>query len=1073
MKTMRNWMNATLIVATLPLAAQQHEHAAVMTAAPKARYIENKGQWPQAVKYHTNFGALAVWAENDRITFSRLSDADVLRVHDLHHEGRLETSAHTVHGHAWRMVLDGAATTSFAYAEERGSTRYNYFLGNDRTKWASNVHAYGRVLLADAWPGVTMHLHQGEGSFKYDVVLAPNADPRNVRFRYEGLDGLSLDDQGRLHLRTSVGEAIEQTPVAWYADGAREAIECRFTLKGDRVGFAFTANVDRSRPIVIDPTLIASTLSGTGDIGTTQNYGHTATYDGEGNIYTGAICFGQGYPTQTGSFDLTWAGGTDIAVSKLTADGTDLLASTYLGGGGGDYPHSLVVTPTGQLCVYGSTNATDYPTSTTAFDATQNGSADIVVTKLTPNMDALVGSTYVGTSADDGRNGVTFNYGDSYRGEIICDGFGNIYIASCSEGAGFPTSTGAWQGTFGGAQDGVLFRLNTDLSAMDWATYVGTTGGEMCFGVKLDGSGGVYACGATDNASFPTTSGAYQTASGGGHDGFVIHLTNDGSTLAHSTYFGYGSADDAFFIQLDNDNHVYIYGQTDGGIPIAPTGTYGETGGAAFVAEFQEDLSATVFTTTLVAASGGFGGITPVAFLVDNCRHIYISGYGVSSGLVTTPGALYVSGGFYLACYDQHMTGTTPLYATYYEGAGHVDGGTSRFDKNGIVYQAVCTSGGFPTTPGAWSNTQPGGWDVGVFKIDFEQSGVNANIAASALAGCAPDTVDFTAWGEYVTLEWDFGDGSPTSTDTMPSHVYTTPGTYIVTLIAYDPASCNLSDTATITVQVSSSTSPLPSFTTQVIGDCDDYTVQFTNTTPGADNTYTWDMGDGTTYATVNVTHVFPGPGTYDVTLTVVDNLCGATGSATQPVTIGATTPIEALFTALQTDFCNGLTVTTTNQSTGPTGLTYTWDMGDGTTLSGTDVSYTYNDPGSYIISLEAYDPACDQSDDFQLEVLVEASPLVEEGIVVPNIFSPNNDGENELFFEIPNAKNYVDMKVYNRWGQLIYETPGNYQPWDGRLQSNKKPAPDGVYFYLLDYKVPCLGTEITGREEGYVHIVR
>ena len=1041
-------------------------------ARTPARYLENKGQWPTQVLYHTNFGELALWAERDRITFSKWETGIGEKVHELLHAPGSERDGTPLHRHAWRMHLQGAAPTAIE-ALSPGTTGYNYFIGNDPTKWAGDVRAFDEVIYRNAWPGIDLRLHAGGNNFKYDVRLSANADPDAVRLRYEGLNGLSLEDDGRLVLATSVGDLVELAPVAWYADGAMEHVPCAFVIRRDGVGFRFGQGVDRSRPIVIDPVLVASTLSGTGDVGTTQNYGHTATYDQQGNIYTGCICFGQGYPTTTGAFDATYGGGfgVDIAVSKLTPDGTDLLAATYLGGAGGDYPHSLVVTNASQLCVYGSSDSNDYPVSSDAFDGSANGGADIVVTKLTPNMNNIVGSTYVGTAGEDGRNTFTFNYGDSYRGEVITDGLGNVLIASCTNGTGFPTTSGAYQTALAGGQDGVLFSLSPDLSGMNWSTYMGTSGGDMCFGIKLDDAGGVYACGSTDSNALPTTAGAYQGANGGGHDGFVVHLTNDAGTLAQCTYFGYATDDDAFFLQVDNQDHVYIYGQTDN-VPIAPAGTYGESGGPVFVAELQPDLSSTVFTTQLGASSGGFGGMVPVAFLVDNCRRIYISGYSVSSGMTISPDALYTDGGFYLAVYDQHMTGTAPLYATYYSGASHVDGGTSRFDKNGIVYQAVCTSGGFPTTPGAWSNTQPSGWDVGVFKIDFEQNGVNANITASAIAGCAPDTVVFSAWGEYETLLWDFGDGSATSTDTMPAHLYTDPGTYVVTLIAYDPTSCNLSDTATVIVSIGSATAVEPSFTYTQAGGCEPYTVVLTNTTPGADNDYDWDLGDGTTATTTNVTHTYPGAGTYTVWLTVQDNVCLNTDSASQEIVVTEPVPLEALFTSTQTDFCTGLTITTLNASTGPAGLEYTWDMGDGTVLSGGSVTYTYTEPGVYTVELLAYDPLCDDGATYAVEVEVQESPLLSEGLIVPNIFSPNNDGENDSFFPIPNAHDNVELTVYNRWGQKIYETPGAFQPWDGRVPNNK-PAPDGVYYYLLDYKLPCLGTEITGREEGYVHIVR
>jgi len=1057
-------------------AGNGHDHGKEVPATnprPHQRFVENKGQLPPKVKYRAEFGTASMFAEIGGVTWSMLQADAGDRVHDVFHADAAEKAAFKLNGHAWRMRFVDANGAPVITAFDRSTTYLNYFVGNDPTKWAGNVGVFGEVKYQDVWMGIDLRFHSDKGSFKYDVLLDAGADVSQVRFNYEGLDALALDAEGRLALRTSVSELLEMAPVAWYADGGKEPVGCSFTLKDGTVGFAFAAGTNTQRPIVIDPVLIASTLSGTGDIGTTQNYGHSATYDDQGNIYTGARCFGQGYPATVGAFDVTFGGGfgVDMVVSKLNPDGSALLFATYLGGGSSEYPHSMVVTAAGELSVFGSTESSDYPVTPGAVQTTFGGGLeDVVVTKLTSDGSALVGSTYLGGAADDGRNYITNNYDDRFRGEIICDASGNLLLATCTSGAGFPTTAGAYQPTFmGGTQDGVLLSLNNDLSALNWSTHIGSTADDMCFGVKLSNSGEVFVAAGTTGNTMVTTPGALQSASAGGHDAFLLHMQNDGATVLNSTYFGGPQNDDPFFIQLDDANDVYIYGQSEGGIPVQPVGTYSENGGPAFVAQISPDLSTSVFQTVVASNGGGFSSIVPVAFLVDHCDHIYISGYSVSSGMVISPNALYTDGGFYLAVYDMNMTGF--LYGTYYQGAGHVDGGTSRFDPNGVVYQGVCTSGGFPTTANAYSNTQPGGWDIGVFKIDFEQSGVNASIDASSNAGCAPATIDFDAVGQYASIVWDFGDGSPSETADDPSHLYSDPGTYLVTLIAYDPLSCNLSDTATITVVISDPVPVVPQFTVSQAGGCEPYTVVTVNNTTGPNSTYLWDMGDGSTYTSTNVTHTYAGPGTYIITLTVTDNTCGTTASASQPVTVTEPVAIEALFSAVQVDQCSGLNVATTNLSSGPSGLVYTWNMGDGTTLTGNAVTYTYNEVGTYTITLTAYDPLCDEDDTFQLEVSMQPSPLVDQGILVPNIFSPNKDGMNDSFFPIPGAGANVKLKVWNRWGMKMFETSGSYKPWDGRTPGND-PVPDGVYFFILEYSIPCTGSRIEGKEEGYVHVV-
>lgn len=1021
-----------LLAGLLPSAASAHDHTASDGgASAPVRYILNKGQLPSNVLYRADVGMTALFMEQDRLTWSRLqADAGEI-VHDRLHEER-DLADLALKGHAWSMRFVAASSNVTVKASDRDPAYLNYFLGNDPAHWASGVPMYHDVRYEGIWPGVDLRMYSASGGFKYDLELAAGADPGRIAMAYEGLEGLEVDRAGRLVLRTSVGDVIETAPVAWYADGVGEHVDCRYHLEGNVLGFRFAPGTDHSRPIVVDPLLIASTLSGTGNIGTTQNYGHSATYDALGNIYTGARCFGQGYPSTPGAFQMNFGGGgVDISVSKLTPDGSALTYATYLGGSGSEYPHSLVVAPNGELCVYGSSDSQNYPVSANAYDPTNNGGVDIVVTRLSVDGTTIIGSTYVGGNAQDGRNTLTTNYGDQYRGEIITDVAGNILIASCSASPNFPTTAGAYQTTAGGAQDGVLFRLNPNLSALDWSTLIGGTGGDMCFGLKLDGAGNVYACGGTNSPAFPTTAGAYQTALQGDDDAFIIHLTNNGGTLTSSTLFGTPMEDDAFFIQLDQDGDVYIYGQTDDTFPIAPAGTYGNVGGDIFIAQFDPALTSTIFTS-VIGNPGGFGSsMVPVAFLVDVCDHIYVSGYSVSSGLATTPGALYTTGGFYLAAYDVDMAGL--LYATYYEGANHVDGGTSRFDSDGIIYQGVCTSGPFPTTAGAYSNVQPSGWDIGVFKIDFQVAGVNAAGAGTLNQGCAPIQIDFLNNSTGNQWIWDFGDGSPPDTTYQPSHTYTSPGSYTVMLIAFDSLSCNLADTITFPVTIGQAQTLTAAFTSVQNADCQVFQISTTNSSTGAPLAFDWDMGDGTLYTDTNVVHNYAGPGNYDVQLIAYDPTgCSPPDTVVQTITINPPDTVAAAFTVDQVPDCADLIITTTNTSIGP-GPNYQWDMGDGTLLTGTNVTHTYTAVGNYTVTLIATDSlTCNIADTTALQITVDPVEPVLAAFTIDQVFdcaqmvaSTTNQSMGSFMgfqWDMGDGTQYADTNVTH-----AYTTPGTY----------------------------------------------
>src|SRR5690606_22543253 len=203
-----------------------------------------------------------------------------------------------------------------------------------------------------------------------------------------------------------------------------------------------------------------------------------------------------------------------------------------------------------------------------------------------------------------------------------------------------------------------------------------------------------------------------------------------------------------YFVQLDLMDEVYVVGSTLGAYPVTP-GKYSTAAGMQFLHKFSNDLSTSIWSTRI--GSTGNENLSLTAFLVSNCGQIYFAAWGSSTngsgmagvfgsttGLPVTPDAFQSStdgGDFWLIMLEPEATALG--YATFFGGSSpeHVDGGTSRFDKEGIVYHAVCAGCGgnssYPTTPGAWSNTNNStNCNLGVFKIDFElpvQVGIQVN----------------------------------------------------------------------------------------------------------------------------------------------------------------------------------------------------------------------------------------------------------------------------------------------------------------------------------------------------------
>ncbi|PHI21946.1 hypothetical protein CEQ90_01270 [Lewinellaceae bacterium SD302] len=776
-------------------------------------FIQNKGQWHENISYAAELGGLNhLFLEDNAFTYVFYDTTGTREVHEYMQAAAEVRDNHLIAGHAYRVHFVGANSQELTPSGQR-SAYNNYFLGQDPAKWASEVGVFEEVRYRQLYPGIELAAYSQDGHFKYDFIVTPGGNTEDIRLRYEGVDAVSLKD-GNLKIETSVHPVTELAPYAYQmVNGIPSPIACQYVLVGNELTFSFPDGYNRSLPLIIDPTVIGATLSGTF---TNANFGHSATYDNAGNIYTAGISFGTGYPTNTGSFQTNFAGGeTDFAISKYNVDGSDLLYATYIGGDGSDYPHSTITDIDGNLVIFGSSDSDDFPTTAGAVQENFGGNTDIVISKLNASGSALIGSTYLGGSGIDGLNRANANtslYGDIYRGEVILDAQSNVYIASGSSSINFPVTAGAYQTEIGQiassgiGQDGVLCKFNPDLSELNWATFLGGDDPDFCSSLRIRDNGNVYVAGLASNANFPMVSGGQtELIPGGQQSAFLVEISADGSEMVNGTYWGTDEVDRAYFMDTDQEGQVHIFGITFGDMPITDDTYFFNEGSNQFLAAFNADLDELVYST-VIGSGSDFVDFVPVAFMVDRCNGIYFSGYYSGDDLPLTNDAIYTQdNSFYLGVLKPNAVGLS--FGTYYGRANHVDGGTSRFDKAGIVYQAVCSCDGgnvMSTTPNAYATMQDTYCDVGVFKIDFEVDVVTASAFASPMtAGCAPYTVDFAYTGEDAEfITWHFGDGSDSSVLFDPSHTFQDPGTYTVTQIVEAPNSCNARDTFQLQIEV-------------------------------------------------------------------------------------------------------------------------------------------------------------------------------------------------------------------------------------------------------------------------------
>ncbi|HEY0976093.1 MAG TPA: PKD domain-containing protein, partial [Flavobacteriales bacterium] len=578
------------------------------------------------------------------------------------------------------------------------------------------------------------------------------------------------------------------------------------------------------------------------------------------------------------------------------------------------------------------------------------------------------------------------------------------------------------------------------------------------------------------------------------------------------------------------------------------------------------DLSSVLWGSRFGATSGpGMGrpNISPTAFLVDFCDKIYISGWGssIQGGNLSTAGLPHTNDAyqtttdgndFYLVVFDIDMQGSAPLYATFFGGtqsSEHVDGGTSRFDRRGRVYQAVCAGCGghsdFPIepVPGAWSAQNNSSCNLGVFKFDFDAPLVIAGLSAPDTL-CANAPVPFTDHSHLAaTYLWDFGDGN-TSTEAEPTHSYAGPGTYTVTLTVANDAACNTQDIDSIQVIVLDEAptlepmaditlcGPTPSveLTANSNGTADLFIWSSTpsfgtplNPTPADSTAIVQPPQAGTYYVQASSPGSCPTVGQVQVVASLLNAaapddafICADVAAV---LTLTGIDPGSTIVwsPADLVDSGQGTTQITTTpeqttefqvQVTGPTGCAWSATMevlvssmnstevqasvDQSMVLSGTlvqlsvvpttnvDISWspagavsdpTSANPTAFITATTTFtvtvsNGVCTQP--AQVTVKVVELQCDEPDIFVPNAFTPNGDGNNDVLFVRGRPIASMEWKLFDRWGELVFESTSLSQGWDGTFGG--KPVDPAVFVYWL--KAECIDGQ-QYLKKGNVTVIR
>lgn len=1183
------------------------------------QYTENKGQWEGDFSFRSEVGDASFYINKDGYTVLKIDPDEFIkalstyhpeiekdRIQDKHSGDKFFIPKRTnssgqpeMPSHAYKVRFLGASPQVQFVGERAPLAHANYFLGNDPLKWHTNVATFGGVVGKGLYPGVDIRYYSNGDNIKYDLILQPGADPNRIQLAYDGVGKLAVKDK-QLVVSTSVGESKELEPIAYQiVDGQKRMVECSYELVGTRVRYKL-GTYNKNATLIIDPAVIIfSTYSGS----RSGNWGSTAAPGPDGSLYGGGIVFGSEYPRTTGP---GFSGGkVDMVISRFSSNGDRFIFSTYVGGSGDEVPHSIYVDGSGNAAVLGRTSSGNFPVKGPLGYLGGGGGpgTDIAIFRLSPVGDLLAGVVIGGTN-NDGVNldtkyaaerplSLLYNYGDNSRSEVILDAAGNVYIAASTSSSDFPLVNNT--NTFQGAQDGLVMKFSPNLGSILYTTFIGGTRDDAAFVLaKHPTLDQIYVAGATVSSDLLNGSASvYAPSAIGGVDGYILVLDASGR-IVNGSYFGTNRDDFIYGIQFDKPDpgktifHPFIMGISLGDWPVFGSPKYDIPGAHQFVGKVSPDLSGLVFSSRF-GAPGNVPNISPIAFLVDNCENLYISGWGGKvvpcsqsyfDNQVTGTYGLPTNGfyspfqvdtdnrDFYFTVLQKNSASL--LFGSFFGQSGgfgdHVDGGTSRFDDNGTIYQAICAGcyslrdpcasrGGVNnfrvtrrmlTTPGSVAPVIGSNeCNLGVVKINFGislkakvQSFVQGRIFKK---GCAPIEVELRdSLNQAQTFIWDFGDGSPTVTTTAPSvkHFYTTTvdRTYRVKLIVIDTTTCNVKDSSFTDLTLGINAIDLKVDALRL--ECDKNIFRLTNSSlPKIDPTnlppsrFLFRFSDGTTQEVgfgESITKAFDISNNV-VWLKILDpSFCNVDDSI--KIIIPIDPAINARFAAVQDTVCLGEKIVINDFSTG--GLNYIWDFGEpGAIFTGPNPpDYVYQSVGRKAIKLSYSEGApCPKQDDTTIYVWIMPNPvarfdytprgsvvnalyrfrnlssggdtffwnlgdgftstkrdsilhmynrsanytatlfaetiygckdryseqvqvLVDPLVNAPNAFTPNGDGVNDVFRITAFGVDNLDLRIYNRYGQIVFQTNDPMEGWDGKFNGVDQPM--DVYTYTLVVKL-------------------
>lgn len=654
----------------------------------------------------------------------------------------------TLHSAVLQMKISGTNPTAHVEGIEPLKGKLNYFIGKDPKGWRTNVSTYGKVLYRQIYTGIDLVYYGHRQQIEYDFKISPRANPRVIALQFLGADSFEVDNHGDLVFQTPEGEVRQSKPNIYQERaGCKSKIDGGYVIKKNKqIGFKI-GRYDRHRALIIDPILVYSYSTYLG--GNSDDSTGGISVDSSGCAYVVGTTRSPNFPSTPGAFQPLYSF-FDVFVTKLSADGSALVYSTFVGGQNADFASGIAIDSFNNSYITGATNSIDFPTTLGVFQTSNRGYTDSFVAKIDSSGSSLIYSTYLGGSLYEQTSGAT----------IAVDYSGAAFVTGWTQSTDFPTTPGAFQtvGSGGNPDDAYVSKLNPSGTSLVYSTFIRSA---MGHGIAIDGFGNAYITGLATPPDFPTTAGAFRTTVAGSGGIFVTKVNPLGAGLLYSTYlFSPGPCNASFVrpsIAIDQASNAYIAGSTCPGdfqtTPGALQSIFGGGGNDGYVTKLNAAGSALVYSTYL----GGSSTDDIQAIIVDGFGNAIVTGSTASGDFPTNNPIQPILRGKDVFVSKLNSNGAGLEYSTYFGGNESVSAGDEglgvAMDSFGSVYiTGVTYSTNFPVTVNGFQQTHSGS-NIFEFADGFiTKLSVFSNLSVQPNVGGNTGTTSVIIYGSSIKL---------------------------------------------------------------------------------------------------------------------------------------------------------------------------------------------------------------------------------------------------------------------------------------------------------------------------------